>query len=174
MKKINNVDLKKIEEVITKWRDDNNVLVKNMSIKGEWNLKEGPDFRVKLKFEKGETELIIDSPSFMGGEGLAPSPLQICLAGLISCFAGTIAGIAAEKNIELEKLEVGAETSYDLSKTFGLTNNPVNKGVKFIVDIKAKRSEEEIEAILKEAEERCPAIFCLKNPIPVEVARISE
>ena len=170
MNKLNNVDLEKIKGIIEKWKTDQSVLKKKMSIKGEWNLAEGPQFKINLKYEKGETTLNIDSPSFMGGEGQAPSPLQICLSGLVSCFAGTLASIAAEKGIELEKLEVGAEASYDFSKTFGLSNNPIANGVTFTVDIKAKNANDnQINEIIKEAEERCPAMFCLKNPIPVSV-----
>ncbi len=168
--RVNNVDLDKIRNVVEKWKTDQTVLKKKMAIKGEWNLKEGPQFRINLKYENGETTLNIDSPSFMGGDGKAPSPLQICLSGLVSCFAGTLASIAAEKGIELEKLEVGAEAAYDFSKTFGLTNNPIAQGVTFTVDIKAKNADEnKISEIVKEAEERCPAMFCLKNPIPVSV-----
>ena len=168
--KINNVDLEKIKSIVEKWKTDQSVLKKKMSIMGEWNLKEGPQFTLNLKYEKGETSISIDSPSFMGGEGAAPSPLQICLSGLVSCFAGTLASIAAEKGIELEKLAVGAEASYDFSKTFGLSNNPIAQGVKFIVDIKAKNADNsKIKELIKEAEERCPAMFCLKNPISVSV-----
>jgi len=40
----------------------------------------------------------------MGGEGLAPDPIQYCLYGLAACYAGTFAGLAAAQGVSWRSL----------------------------------------------------------------------
>ncbi|MCE4612771.1 MAG: OsmC family protein [Desulfurococcales archaeon] len=168
--RLNNINIKRVREVVEEARKDPEVLKRKMSIRGTWNLDEGPQFRSKIKYEEGEAEIVVDLPKFMGGGGKAPSPLHICLTGLTSCFAGTIASIASEKGVRLKRLEVTVEAAYDFSKTFGLSDKPIIEGLEFRVDIEAENAEEpELSKIVDEASERCPAMYCLTKPIPVRV-----
>ena len=172
--KINNIDMEKISRTINSWKQDSNVLIKKVSVVGEWNLHDSPQFTTKLKYENGELVLNIDSPTFMGGEGKSPSPLQICLAGIASCYAGTIASIAAEKGVRLENLSVTAEAIYDLSKTFGLTDNPILKEITFIVKLKSSSDTKVINEIVENAKERCPAMYSLMTPIQPNIKIVKE
>ena len=133
--RLNNIDLARVRETLEKAKVDRSAVRRRVSMVGSWNLGEGPQFRVNIKFEGGEQELLIDLPTFMGGGGRAPSPLHICLAGLISCFAGTIASVAAERGVRLRRLEVGADVQYDFSKTFGIEDRPIVESFEFIVKI---------------------------------------
>jgi uncharacterized OsmC-like protein len=108
----------------------------------------------------------------MGGEGLAPDPIQYCLFGLAACFAGTFMSTATMMGIKIQELKVSAENLVDLSKSLGLTNNPIVEKVKITTIVKADVKEEQLREIEKIAHERCPGVYCLVNPIPLETELI--
>ena len=172
MTRVNNINLSKIEETIKGFEKDPSSLKRVVAVGGEWVFEEGnPQFRGEVKYEKGSETLESDLPSFMGGDGLRPSPLHYCLYGLASCFAATIASIAAEKKIKLKSLSVIAEGHYDFRKTFGVGESPIVEEVVFRVKVEGECSEEELRGILTESEERCPAVNCLKNPVKTQVLK---
>ena len=168
--KVNRVDLENLKATVEKAKKDPSAVKKVNKVEGEWLLDEdGPQFRARIKTEEGEFVLEADQPSFLGGGGSAPGPMIYCLFGVTSCFAATFATIAAEKGVELRKLSITAESHVDLSRSMGLSDNPVVDRVIFRVLCEADGSEKEIEKIKKLAQERCPAVYCLTTPIPLEV-----
>ena len=171
---LNRVNLSNLKETVGKAKKDPNVLKKVNRIEGEWLLKEdGPQFRAIVKTEKGEYSLEADQPSFLGGGGTAPGPMIYCLYGVTSCFAATFASIAAEKGVELKKLRVTAESYVDLSRSMGLTDNPVVDQVVFKVQCETKDIAD-IEEIKRLAMERCPAVYCLTKPISLQIKLMEE
>jgi uncharacterized OsmC-like protein len=56
----------------------------------------------------------------------------------------------------------------DLSKTLGLTNNPIVEKVKITTIVKSDVQEEQLKELERIARERCPGVYCLINPIPLE------
>jgi uncharacterized OsmC-like protein len=168
--KLNRVDLEKLRATVEKARKDPDAVKKVNKVEGEWVLEEdGPQFRASVKTERGEFVLEADQPSFLGGTGSVPGPMIYCLYGVTSCFAATFATIAAEKGVGLKKLRITAESHVDLSRSMGLSDNPVVDRVIFKVECEAPGSEKEIEEIKKLAQERCPAVYCLTTPIPLKV-----
>src|SRR3989344_1228588 len=167
--KINNVDLEKAGAFVEEVKKDKDKAIKVKKVEGEWNLEDGkPQFTATLKHPQGSTVIEADGPPFVGGSGLKPDPVQYCLFGLAACFAQTFASIAAEKGIELKKLKVTAENKVNLSKSFGLGNEPVVEKVKLIVEVGDvdKDKLKEIEQLVKE---RCPGVYCLTNPIKLDI-----
>jgi len=108
MTKINNVDLDKVSNTVTKGKEDKNTLKKPVKLQGEWNLDPNSEyqFKTELSFEKGSQVIEIDSPSFLGGDGNRLGPMAYCIAGITSCFIGTFVGIAAQQGVKLTKLKV--------------------------------------------------------------------
>ena len=104
----------------------------------------------------------------MGGSGIKPDPVQYCLFGLAACYAQTFASIAAEKGIKLKQLNVAAENKVNLSKALGLSNEPIVENVKLQVNASSE-GKENLDEIKKLAEERCPGVYCLTNPIKLEI-----
>lgn len=167
---INKVNIAKLKATVEKGKKDLNTLKKVNRVEGEWLLEEeGPQFRAIIKTEKGKIPLEADQPSFLGGGGSAPGPMIYCLYGVTSCFAATFATIAAEKGVKLKKLKVTAESHVDLSRSMGLSDNPVVDKVIFNVECEANATKEAVQEIKELAQERCPAVYCLTNPIPLEV-----
>jgi uncharacterized OsmC-like protein len=122
----------------------------------------------KAQHPKGETVLRSDFAPFMGGNGLAPDPIQYCLFGFATCFGGTFMATATMIGVNIQSLKVSAENFMDLSKTLGLTNNPIVGKIKITTTVKSDAREEQLKELEKIAHERCPGVYCLVNPIKVE------
>ncbi len=135
-----------------------------------WNFSEGnPQMASKLIHTKGETVVSSDLAPFMGGSGLSPDPIQYCLFGLATCFAGTFMSTATMMGVKIESLKVSAENSMDFSKTIGLTNNPITERVKITTEVKADADEKQLKNLETLARERCPGVYCIVNPVPLEL-----
>ena len=138
-------------------------------MEGNWNLEDGKvQFVSTLEHANGSTIVEADAPPFMGGSGLKPDPVQYCLFGLAACFAQTFASIAAEDGIELKKLKVTAENKVNLSRALGLSNEPIVEGVKLIVEV-SNSDKDKLKEIGQLAKERCPGVYCLTNPIKLDI-----
>src|SRR3989338_5108249 len=167
--KINNVDLEKAGAFVEEVKQDKSKALKVKRVEGNWNLEDGKvQFTATLEHPQGSTIIESDGPPFMGGSGIKPDPVQYCLFGLAACYAQTFASIAAERGIGLSKLKVVAENKVNLSKPLGLGNEPVVEGVKITVDASAK-NKSNLDEIKNLAGQRCPGVYCLTNPIKLDV-----
>lgn len=101
---------------------------KSKKIECSWNFDEGkPLVTSTIQHARGETLLQADFAPFMGGEGLAPDPIQYCLFGLAACFAGTFMSVATMMGIEIQetKLEIGQR-----AKDFLMDDNSYSSDLK--------------------------------------------
>lgn len=167
MKK-NNVDVDRLQATFADVQKDLSKAKKVNKIEGEWNLGQGAQFRATVSFENGKMTLEADQPGFLGGGGTQPGPMIYCLYGSASCYAATFATMAALEGIELKKLRVVAESSIDFSKVLGLTNNPIAEKVRFTLFVESDAPQAKIREIEELSRQRCPAVYCLTNPIPLE------
>lgn len=165
---INNIDVGNVSAFINNVKKDKSNALKVKKIEGEWNLEGGTQFISTLEHSQGTTIVEADAPIFMGGSGIKPDPVQYCLFGLAACFAQTFASIAAEKGIKLKELKVSAENKVNLSKALGLSDEPIVEKVKLQVRASSE-NRQNLDKIRRLAEERCPGVYCLTNPIRLEV-----
>ena len=171
--KINNVDIEKAGAFVEEVKKDKGKALKVKKVEGTWNLEDGKvQFTSTLEHAKGSTVIEADGPPFMGGLGIKPDPVQYCLFGLAACFAQTFASIAAEKGIKLKRLKVAVENQVNLGKALGLSDEPIVKNVKLQADASSEGGEN-LDEVGKLAEERCPGVYCLTNPIKLNVKLIS-
>lgn len=171
----NNVNTEAVLAFASDVQRDPAVAKKRKRVQGEWVLEEGqPQFRARLEYPEGADLVEADGAPFMGGGGRKPDPIQYCLYGLASCFAGTFAALAAMEGIALKKLVVAAENRLDLSRTLGLSENPIVEGVEITVTVSADAPPEKLEQIERLARERCPGIYCIVNPIPLTTRLVVE
>jgi len=167
--KLNNINLDKVGAFVEEVKKDKSKAIKIKKVEGSWNFEDGnPQFAAILEHSGKSTVIDSDGPSFMGGSGIKPDPVQYCLFGLAACFAQTFASIAAEKGIELKKLKIAAENKVNLSMALGLSDEPIVEKVKLIVEVSDvdKDKLKEIEQLTKE---RCPGVYCLTNPIKLDI-----
>ena len=168
--KLNNINLDKAGAFVEEVKQDKSKAIKTKKVEGSWNFEEGkPQFASTLEHANGSTIVEADGPPFMGGSGIKPDPVQYCLFGLAACFAQTFASIAAEKGIELKKLKVAAENKVNLSRALGLGNEPIVERVKLSVDVLSEADESRLKEIEELAKERCPGVYCLTNPIKLDI-----
>lgn len=166
---MNNINLKEMKIFVQEVKQDLSKSKKSKKVECLWKLEEGkPQLKSKIQFPKGEATLQADFAPFMGGNGLAPDPIQYCLFGFATCFAGTFMSAATMMGIKIQGLKVSAENFMDLSKTLGLTENPIVEKVKITTIVKSDAKEEQLKELEKMAHERCPGVYCLVNPIPLE------
>ena len=164
----NNIDLDAAAAFAAEVQQDPAKALKQKRVEGAWNLAEGmPQFTAVLEHANGTTTVEADGPPFLGGSGLRPDPVQYCLFGLAACFAQTLASIAAEQGIELRELRVVAENRVNLLKPLGLGEQPVVERVQLTVSASADR---DLGPLIAAAKERCPGVYCLTKPIPLEVS----
>lgn len=168
--RMNNIDLEKASAFIEEVRKDRNKAIKIKRVVGNWNFDEkNPRFSSTLEHAAGTSVIEADVPPFMGGSGLKPDPVQYCLFGLAACYAQTFASIAAEKGIELKQLSVAAENKVNLSKALGLSDEPIVERVKLSVKVSSAAVKEKLKEVEVLARERCPGVYCLTNPIPLDI-----
>ena len=166
--KLNNVDVDRLGKTLSEVEGDLSKAKKVNRVEGEWNVGEGSQFSATVSFEKGAVTLEADQPSFLGGGGAAPGPMIYCLYGTASCYAATFATIAATEGVEIKRLKIKAESSVDFSKVFGLSENPIAEKVKFTMEVDSDAPAEKIRSIEELSRQRCPAVYCLTNPILLE------
>lgn len=166
---MNNINLKEMKIFVQEVKQDLSKSKKSKKVECLWNFEEGkPQLKSKIQYPRGEITLQADFAPFMGGSGLAPDPIQYCLFGFATCFAGTFMSTATMAGIKIESLEVSAENLMDLGKTLGLTENPIVEKVKIKTIVKSDAKEEQLKELERLARERCPGVYCLVNPIPLE------
>lgn len=167
--KINNINLDKAGAFVEEVKKDKSKAIKVKRIEGIWDFREGkPQFVSTLEHANGLIVVEADAPPFMGGSGLKPDPVQYCLFGLAACFAQTFASVAAERGVELIKLKVAAENEVNLSRALGLGNEPIVDGVKLVVEV-SDVDKDKLKEIGQLAKERCPGVYCLTNPVKLDI-----
>ncbi|MBI5562979.1 MAG: OsmC family protein [Deltaproteobacteria bacterium] len=164
----NNVNLDKLKATVAEVQKDLSKAKKANKIEGEWNSGPGPQFRATVSFEGGKALLEADQPTGLGGGGTQPGPMIYCLYGSASCYAATFATMAAMEGITLKQLRITAESNLDLSKVFGLSDNPIAEKVKFTLHVESDATADRIKKLEELSKERCPAVYCLTNAIPLE------
>jgi uncharacterized OsmC-like protein len=166
--KINNVNVEAVGQFVEQVKANPAVAKKQKRVEGEWNFSEGtPQFFATMVHDKGKRTVDADFAPFMGGEGLAPDPIQYCLYGLAACYAGTYVGIAAAQGVNLRALKVIAENSVNLSRSLGLSDSPVVEQVSLTLKIDSDADPTTLADIESLARKRCPGVYCLINPIPL-------
>ncbi len=163
---MNNVDLEKMKAFAEEVQQNPSKAKKTKQIEGIWNFDEDKaQFSSTLKFPNGEAVIEAEMPPFMGGKGRSPDPIQYCLYGLASCYTATFVSIAAEAGVKLQEVKVTASNQQNLLRPMGLSDDPPVEGVNLSLNVKSNASEEKIQELEKLANERCPGVYCLRNPI---------
>ena len=172
---INNVDLEKVVETTESGKKEKLTLRKPVKLYGEWNLdlSKGYQFRTELSYEKGKQIVEIDSPSFLGGNGNRLGPMAYCVAGITSCFITTFVTVASSKDIRLSKLNVNAQYNINFAKTFDVADEPITEGIEFQIEAESPNADkQQLQEIIRLAEERCPAMYSMKHEIKVNAILI--
>lgn len=168
---VNNVNMDRVEESARNGVKNESALRKRVPFHGEWSLDPSAPFQLTaaLEYEQGIQRIEIDSPTFLGGKGSRLGPTNYCVVGMASCFALTFAVLAARHGVRLSRLAIDAECDLNFGKYLDVGEGPVVEGVRFRVTAESgDASRETLSELTRLAEERCPAVYMLVNPIRVE------
>jgi len=165
-----NVDLSRLMAFVQDARSDPTRARKTQVVEGVWNCGEGPQFRAQIGFEGGNLVAESDQPAAQGGGGRAPNPMLYCLLGLGSCYAATFAAVAAMEGVEIRALRVRAEGRVDHSRALGLSADPPIERLGLTLSVRSPASSETLQRVRDQAWERCPAVYCATNAVPLDVS----
>lgn len=169
MTRKNNVNLEALQKTVEQCQKEPAMGKKTQRVEGHWNFQEGrPQFTATLPSEGGRLTLEADQPTGQGGSGLMPGPVLYCLYGLASCFAATFASVSAAEGVDLEDLRIAVESDVNFSKVFGLSEEPIIEKVRVNLLVRSEAPEAEIKRLEELAAQRCPAVFCMTHPVPLE------
>lgn len=119
-------------------------------------------------------EVATDMPSELGGAGGEVSPGWMVRAGIAACTATSIAMTAAMEGIELDVLEVRAESRSDTRGVLGLTEAdgaavyPGPMGLAMHVRIAAAGvSADRLRALVEQANARAPMSAIVRDALPM-------
>lgn len=168
---MHNVRTEKLEETRSKAADDPKAAMLDVAISGEWNTEENQiQFSGPLKFVEGEVTIEADFPPFLGGAGRAPTPLGYCFYGAMCCYGSTFATQAAMAGVELKALKISLNLSVDFRGSLGMGEFPPLGHFDFQVEVKTDADESAVQKVKQLADERCPAIWAMQNPVSFATA----
>lgn len=79
----------------------------------------------------------------------------------------TYATEAARDGIQLTALRGTITTEVDQTRALGVTDNPPVERVTWALQVEADAPEEALQQVKARADERCPGVYCMTNPIPL-------
>ncbi len=166
---MHNVNLAALEETIDVAATNPRAVQQPVFLDGEWQVEGGrPQFVGSIPYPHGEVKFTCDFPPALGGNGTAPNPLAYCFWGGLACYAMTYAIEAARSRVELTALRATVTTIVDQTRALGLSDNPPVERLTWQLDVEADAPAELLERIKRQADERCPGVYCLRNPVPLE------
>jgi uncharacterized OsmC-like protein len=168
---MHNVNVEALDQTVQKAREDPSVVRQQAQFNGEWNAEEGePQFRGTIPHPGGEMTFEADFPAPMGGTGSAPNPLAYCFWGGLACYAMTFAQEAARQGLEIRALRAHARAEIDQTRALGLSDRPPVEQIDWQLEVDADAQPEKLDELKGLADEHCPGVFCLRNPIELHTS----
>ena len=114
-------------------------------------------------------KFIISEPVHVGGQNVAPSPLEFLLSGAVGCYAAVFAFYAAKLGVTYESFEAVARTGFDV-RGHMIENAPSSafQKVTIAISVVSDAPEEKLREVERLSFEGCPGINTLRAPVPVE------
>src|SRR5436309_11489479 len=147
----------------------------------EWSAPEGPQSFVEVKVtsigqlnelvecKKSGHTFIISEPLHVGGQNVAPTPLEFMLAGAVGCYAAVFAFYAAKMGVPYDSFEAVARTEFD-ARGHMLADAPPSgfRKVTITLNVRSDAPAEKLAEVERLALAGCPGISTLRAPVPVE------
>jgi uncharacterized OsmC-like protein len=133
------------------------------------------DMRVISTYEN-RTTVVTDMPAELGGTGDQVTPGWLLRAGLAACLATRIAMEAAERGVQLRKLEVRADSQSDARGLLGMSDergeriSAAPRQVNVTVSISAAGIDaEELRTMIVECQRASPVTAALQASLTVDL-----
>ena len=118
---------------------------------------------------KSGFKFIISEPVHVGGQNVAPTPLEFLLSGAIGCYAAVFAFYAAKLGVAYDAFEAVARTEFD-ARGHMIAEAPTSAFRKVTISLRVTSDapEEKLREVERLAFAGCPGINTLRAPVPVE------
>jgi uncharacterized OsmC-like protein len=150
-----------------------NFRAKNKWINGANNRTTINEFDGACETHRRETPFVFekDEPPVLLGKDIGANPVEYALAALAGCVTTGLVYHAAARGIELDEVESAYEGDIDLRGFLGMADEVRNgfEGITITFKIKSDAPREQIEELVKIAQERSPVFDIVTNPVPVTV-----
>ena len=114
-------------------------------------------------------KFIISEPVHVGGQNVAPSPLEFLLSGAVGCYAAVFAFYAAKLGVSYESFEAVARTTMDVRGHMMPDAPPSGfQTVTIDIDVVSDAPLATLQEVERLALQGCPGISTLRDPVPVE------
>ena len=108
--------------------------------------------------------MVTDEPLTSGGTETGPTPLETLLGALVGCKAVMINNIAETMGFDYEGVELEAAGTVDLRGPKGVPGiRPYFETVQLDIFIYTGESQQRVEQLAKNAENRCPVMNLLRD-----------
>src|SRR6266536_1802115 len=122
-----------------------------------------------VECRKSGFKFIISEPVHVGGQNVAPTPLEFLLAGAVGCYAAVFAFYAAKLDVSYESFEAVARTEFD-ARGHMIADAPSSafRKVTISVRVRSDAPADKLSEVERLALAGCPGINTLRAPVPVE------
>jgi uncharacterized OsmC-like protein len=112
-----------------------------------------------------------DHPEVFSAEDHGPTPVEVALVALAGCLTAGIAGVAQNRDIQLNSVSATIQGAMDIRGILGVDSDVRNgfNGIKVTYDIDADASPEEIKALVAQSQKRSAVYDLFTNPTNVTV-----
>ena len=119
--------------------------------------------------------VVVDEPLHLFGENTAPAPGEVALSALGGCLGVGITAVATLRQVQLSRLEIFLEGDIGNPAAWGAGGAdmaPAQMGFQAIrvsVAIEGDASREELDDIVRHANQYSPVANSMRNPIPFAI-----
>jgi uncharacterized OsmC-like protein len=122
-----------------------------------------------VECRKSGFKFVISEPVHVGGQNVAPTPLEFLLSGAVGCYAAVFAFYAAKLGVSYDSFEATARTNMDVRGHMMPDAPPSGfQNVTIDIEVVSDAPAEKLREIERLALEGCPGISTLRHPVPVE------
>ena len=124
---------------------------------------------VACDIEDGQWKLRVDLSPRAGGSGDAPDPGVLGRGALGSCIAIAISLHAARRGVQLDDLSVEIHAGYDARGMYAVGGVRADyTSIRYVVTIASPAADDEIDALVREAERHCLYLNVFTDPHALE------
>ncbi len=127
-----------------------------------------------LSYVRDLEPLVVDEPPHLLGDNTAPAPSEVILSAFGACLSVGIQANAAARGISLSRVELELEGDINTTAVWGVGDLDDDKRLGFSdvrvkVHLEGDASDEELDALLADADRWSPVGGTLRNPVNVTV-----
>ncbi|MFQ5880452.1 MAG: OsmC family protein [Dehalococcoidia bacterium] len=121
-----------------------------------------------VECQRSGHKFIISEPAHVGGQNIAPWPLEYLLGGAVGCFAAVFAFYAAKLGISYDRFQAAVKTTLD-ARGHMIPEAPPSgfQGVALEINVVSDEPQQRLDEVLQLALKWCPGISTLRDPMPI-------